>query len=65
MKIRWFVTKVTAVGSPDRAERAILGVILAVFFWAIQSNFCGRGGEPLCDVRIPSIIALIPLLRAI
>ena len=29
MKIELLVTNITAVGSPDRAERAILGVILA------------------------------------
>ena len=29
MKIKWLVTDVTAVGSPDRAERTIFGVILA------------------------------------
>ena len=29
MNIEWFVANLTAVGSPDRAERAILGVILA------------------------------------
>ena len=29
MEIEWFVANVTAMGSPDRAERAILGVILA------------------------------------
>ena len=29
MKIEWLVNDVTAVGSPDRAEHAILGVILA------------------------------------
>ena len=28
VKIKWFVANVTAVGSPDRAEHAILGVIL-------------------------------------
>ena len=28
MKINWLVADITAVGSPDRAERAILGVIL-------------------------------------
>ena len=32
MKIEWLVTDVTAVGSPDRAERASLGVILAGCF---------------------------------
>ena len=44
-------TDVTAVGSPDRAERAILGMILGVF-WSIQATFVV--GEPLCDVGIPS-----------
>ena len=34
MKIKWFVTNVLAVGSPDRAECAILGVILARCFLA-------------------------------
>ena len=29
LKIEWLVTDVTAVGSPDRAERSILGMILA------------------------------------
>ena len=29
MKIKWLVIDVTAVESPDRAERAILGVILS------------------------------------
>ena len=47
MKIEWFVIYVTPVGSPDRAERAILGVILEVF-WPIQAVFVV--GEPLCDV---------------
>ena len=28
MKIEWLVTNVTTVGSPDRTERAALGVIL-------------------------------------
>ena len=29
MKRKWLVADITAVGPPDRAERAILGVILA------------------------------------
>ena len=29
MKIEWFVVDVTVVGSPDRVECVILGVILA------------------------------------
>ena len=29
MKIDWLVTDVTAIGSPDRADYAILGVSLA------------------------------------
>ena len=44
MKIEWLVTDVTAVGSPDRAERAILGVILAGHFLAGSGQICGRGG---------------------
>ena len=40
MKMQWLVTNVMDVGSPDRAERAILGVILAWrFFWPIQADF--------------------------
>ena len=44
---------VTSVGSPDRAERAILGMILGVF-WPIQAVFVAR--EPLCDVGTPPLI---------
>ena len=33
MKIKWLVTNVTAVGYPDRAERADLGVILTGRFF--------------------------------
>ena len=43
MKIEWLVIDVTAVGSPDRAERAILGVILAGRFFANSGRICGRG----------------------
>ena len=53
---------VTAVGAPDRAECAILGVILAVFFWSIQATFVI--GDPLCDVGSP-LRALISLLMVI
>ena len=38
MKTERLVTNVTAVGSPDRAKRDILGVILDVF-WSIQATF--------------------------
>ena len=31
LKIKWLVTVVTAIESPDRTERAIFGVILGVF----------------------------------
>ena len=51
MKIECLATIVTAVGSPDRAERAIWGVILNIF-WPIQATFVVR--EPRCDVRTPS-----------
>ena len=43
MKLEWFVTNVTPVEFPDRAERAILGLILAGCFLANQGYFCGRG----------------------
>ena len=45
MKIKWLLTDVIVIGSPDRAWRAILGVILGVF-WSIQAVFVV--GEPLC-----------------
>ena len=61
MKIEWLITDVPAVRSPDRAERAILGMILGVF-WPIQALFVI--GEPLCDVRSPSL-ALITLFRVV
>ena len=51
MKTEWLVTNVTAVVSPDRAERAMLGIILGIF-WPIQAIFVV--GEPLCDVGTPS-----------
>ena len=51
MKSEWFVADITPVGSPERAERVILGVILRMF-WPIQVTFVV--GEPLYDVRIPS-----------
>ena len=39
MKAERLVTDITAVGSPDRAERAILGVILAGHFLANSAHF--------------------------
>ena len=53
MKIEWLVTNVTAIGSPGRAERAILEVILARgVFWPIQDMFVVA--EPLCGVGTSS-----------
>ena len=52
MKIYWLVTNVTAVESSDRAEHAILGMILAGRFLVNSGLFVV--GEPLCDVGIPS-----------
>ena len=45
MKMEWLVADVTAIlVSPDRAERAILGVILAeLFFSPIQAIFVVGG----------------------
>ena len=52
MKIEWLVTNLTAVGYPDRAEHAILGLILAGLFWPIQVVYVV--GEQLCGVGTPS-----------
>ena len=43
MQIKRFVNNVTAVGSPDRVEHAILEVILAVRFLPIQAVFAVNG----------------------
>ena len=51
-KIEWLDTDVTTVGSHERAERAILEVILAGRFLPIQAAFVI--GEPLCDIGTPS-----------
>ena len=48
MKIEWLVIDVTVVGSPDRAERAILGVILAGCLFANSGPFCGWGVTLWC-----------------
>ena len=51
MKIKWTIGDVISVGSPTRAERAILGVVLNVLR-PIQVTF--EAGEPLCDLGTPS-----------
>ena len=51
VKIEWLVADVTAVGSPDRAERAILGVILVGRDIADLDVFVV--GKLLCDVGTP------------
>ena len=51
MKREWLVADVTPVGSPDRAEGGILGMLLNVF-WPIQAAFVV--GKPFCDVAVPS-----------
>ena len=48
MKIKWFVANVPAVGPPDKAEHAILGVVLAGPLLSIQAIFVVE--EPLCNV---------------
>ena len=56
MKIEWLVTYVTPVGSPDRAERGIFGVILDVF-WSVQVDvdvdvvISGPGSFFVCPVK--------------
>ena len=48
MKSEWLVANVTVVGSPGRAERAILGVILAWRVFGQSRLFCCRGGPLWC-----------------
>ena len=49
MKIKWLITDVTPVGSPDREERAIVEVILARRFLTnsgpsvVKGSLCGEG----------------------
>ena len=68
MKLEWLIADVIPVGSPDRAERVILGVILGVYwaiqgvFWSIKAVFVV--GEPLCDVGTHSW-SLITLSRIV
>ena len=63
VKIEWLLADVTAVGSLDRAERAILGADFGwACFWPIQIIFVV--GEPFCGVGTPSR-PLITLLRVI
>ena len=50
MKTKWLVANVTAVESPARAKRDILGMILDGFP-PIQADFVV--GEPVCGVGIP------------
>ena len=63
MKIEWLVADVTAVGSIEKAERAILGVFYDwASFWPIKVIFVV--GDPLCGVGT-HFRALITLLRVI
>ena len=58
MKIEWLFANVTAVGSPDREERAILGVILAwQFFGRFRTYFVTAVGSP--DRAEPAILEAI------
>ena len=46
--MEWLAADVTAVGPPDRAERAILGVVLAWRLYDQLSRICGRGAIVWC-----------------
>ena len=49
MKIDWLVADVTVVGSLDRAQRAILGGIVAGHvFGAKSGHICGWGATLWC-----------------
>ena len=45
MKIEWWVTDVTAVGSLDKAERAILGGILAGCVFGRSRSYLWSGRQ--------------------
>ena len=47
MKIEWLFTGVSRVGSPDRAERDILGMVLGDF-WANLGRCCSQEATLLC-----------------
>ena len=47
----WLVDDVTSVGSSDRVECYILGMVLNVF-WPFQAVIVV--GEPFCDLGFPS-----------
>ena len=52
MKMEWLIANATAVGSPDRAGRAILGVfVVGRVFGQSRSFFVV--GELICGVGIP------------
>ena len=51
LKIEWLVADVIPVGSPARAERDILGMLLDVF-WSIQAAFLIGGSR--CGLGVPS-----------
>ena len=52
MKIETLVADVTAVGSPDRAERTILEVILARHCFGQFRAYLWLGGA-FCDIGAP------------
>ena len=54
MKIEWLIANLTAVGSPDRAERATLGVILAGPCFGHVSPFLLSGSHFVVSVGNPS-----------
>ena len=47
VKIEWLVANVTAVGSLDRAERAILGVIVAGRVFGQFRSYLWLGSHPV------------------
>ena len=52
VKTQWLVADMIAIGSPDRANCAVLGVILAGRVLANPGRFVVE--EPLCGAGAPS-----------
>ena len=64
MKIEWLVADVTAVGCLDRAERAILGVIVAGRVIGQFRSYLWSGSHFVVQELTPSL-ALVTLLMVI
>ena len=61
MKLEWLVANDTAIGSLDRAERAILGIVVAGRVFG-QSRSFFVVAESLCGVGTPFLITSLRVI---